>query len=234
MVSEFSKMMNQAVDLRNELRNMQRLKDSLAALDWLQIPRPFRATSADLDLQTAAMAGAGLLGKFKLSLPADVTMLLNIIVRLGGFGRQLGSATTLESQLQPFAEQYIADEFSPKKLLRRASQTATGWQQLTRDLPRVLSIALAKFRNNDARLDINLHDADGVTDKVVDGLIGSAALLAAAPLLSSGTPPTLKGVSILGSLCALLAAGLLRRVALKRKDYRTLQQRVVALVKRFR
>ncbi len=202
--------------------------------EWLATYVPEGSGSRDRDLKTAVSAGAMVLRDFGLSLPADVTMLLNVVMRLEGFGRKLGSAQTIDDQLRPFAGRYIREEHSPQKLVQRAIRSVTRWRHLARDLPRDISGVLARFREGEARVEVNFHDADGAADKVVDGLVASAALIGSAQLLSRGAPPRLKGVSVLGLIGVGLAARTLRRIAVRRDGHQTVRQRLITTVRRLR
>lgn len=202
--------------------------------EWLANYLPQGSGSRNRDLKAAMNAGVTVLRSFGLSLPADITMLLNVVVRLEGFGRLIGSSQPLDQQLEPFIQRFVHDENSPQKLFRRAIRSVMGWRQFARDLPRDISGMLAQLRSGQARVEVNFHDSDGVADKVVDGLVAAAALVGAAQLLSRGTPPQVKGVSVLGLVGAGLAVGTLRRIATKRSDHQTLEQRLVTSFKRLR
>lgn len=201
---------------------------------WLATYLPEDAGSAERDLNAATSAGLQLLHDFGLTFPPELAMVVRVMVRLEGFGKQIGNTVSVDDQLGPFIRQFMADESSPEKLAKRAVRTVMAWRQLARDLPRDLSSVMTQLRTGEARFEVNLHDPDEIADKVVDGLVASAALLGAAQLLSRGTPPQVKGVSVLGVVGAGLAAVTLRRLSAARKGHQALDQKVVALVKRAR
>ena len=58
VVAQFAAMMTRAVDLRNELRSMQRLGQALADLHWLIVPRAFPEVSTAAVLTQQFMPGA--------------------------------------------------------------------------------------------------------------------------------------------------------------------------------
>ncbi len=56
-VEQFAEMMTQAMDLRNELRSMQRFTRELAEFDWLLVPTPYPELSATGVLTMEQMEG---------------------------------------------------------------------------------------------------------------------------------------------------------------------------------
>ncbi|MFT3968820.1 MAG: AarF/UbiB family protein [Micropruina sp.] len=200
--------------------------------EWLAVYLPAGSGTADRDLNGAMSAGMQLLHQFELSFPSDLALLLRVMARLEGFGKQLGSGATIDDELAPFIKDFMAQEYDPTHLAQRAGRALLAFRQVARDLPRDLIGILGDVRSGKARVEVNLRDADEVSDKLVDGLMAAAALLAAGQLLSRETPPKVKGVSVLGVVAAGFSAVTWSRLASRRAGHLSLDQRVVRLVRR--
>lgn len=200
--------------------------------EWLALYLPVGASTSERDLNAAMSAGMQMLHEFELGFPSDLAMLLRVMARLEGFGKQLGSDVTLDDELAPFVKEFMRQEYDRAHLTQRAVRALMGFRQVARDLPRDLVGILQDIRSGKARMELNLRDADQVTDKLVDGLMAAAALLAAGQLLSRATPPTVKGVSLLGAAAAGFSAVTWTRLASRRAGHQTLNQRLVGLVRR--
>jgi hypothetical protein len=90
---------------------------------------------------------------------------------------------------------------------RRAVRSLRSWQRILADAPRTIRPLLQELKDGTVRVELDVHDADGVADRLTDGLLGSASLLASAQLLSRGTGPRIGPVSTPGVI--VLALGIL-------------------------
>lgn len=200
--------------------------------EWLALYLPVGASTSERDLNAATSAGMQMLHQFELSFPGDLAMLLRVMARLEGFGKQLGSDVTLDDELAPFIKEFMSREYDRTHLAQRAARAMMGFRQVARDLPRDLVGILQDVRSGKARIEMNLRDADQMADKLVDGLMAAAALLAAGQLLSRETPPTVKGVSLLGVAAAGFSAATWSRLAARRAGHQSLSQKLLGLARR--
>lgn len=201
---------------------------------WMAEYLPENSTSGERDLGAASTAVMQMLKDFDLSLPSDLAMLIRVMIRLEGFGTQLGSTVTMEEYLVPFLTGYVKEENSLRNTVRRARRTASSWRQVTRDLPRDLGILIQQLRDGDTRVEINFRDPDELTDKLIDGLIASSSLLAASQLLSNRVGPTVKGYSIPGVAAAGAAIVTWRSLAVRRESHTTVAEDVLRFIRRLR
>jgi len=90
---------------------------------------------------------------------------------------------------------------------------------------------LQQLKDGTVHVELEIHDGDGVADRLTDGLLGSASLLASAQLLSRGTGPRIGPVSAPGVLA--LAVGILtwRRLVRGRAGYQSPLSRVQQLIR---
>ena len=198
---------------------------------WLTQYFPENTASRDRDLNAAMVAGMEYLHEFDLSFPSELAMLMRVMVRLEGFGKQLDSTVTTEEQLGPFLQKFILRENDLSHLTQRVMRQVAELGQIARDLPRDVGGLMRALRTGKARVEINMRDPDELVDKVVDGLVAAAALIAAAQLLSRSTPPRVKDVSVPGLAAALFSAVTWRNLTIRRRAHRTIEQRVASVVR---
>ena len=110
---------------------------------------------------------------------------------------------------------------------RRAVRSLRSWQRILADAPRTIRPLLQQLKDGTVRVELDVHDADGVAARLTDGLLGSASPLASAQLLSRGIGP----VSAPGAIA--LAVGILtwRQLVRGRADYRSPLNRVQQLIR---
>jgi ubiquinone biosynthesis protein len=196
---------------------------------WLN--RYLGGSIADLDMVGAANAGMQILHSDRLSFPGDLALLLRVLVRLQGLGRALGAQVSLTELLQPYLRKMAVDRLDPRTLGRRAVRTLRSWQRILADAPQTIRPLLQHLKDGTVHVELDIHDADGVADRLTDGLLGSASLLASAELLSRGTGPRIGPVSAPGAIA--LAVGILtwRRLIRQRADYQSALSRAQQLIR---
>ena len=160
-----------------------------------------------------------------LVLPADLALLFRVMLRLQGLGRSLGTDVRLTELLTPYVDEMLADRFDPDRMARHAVRTARSWQRLVESLPDQLLATLDRARTGELGVDFRVRDVDGAVDRLVDGLLASASLLAAAQLISRKAGPTFRGLSIAGVGAGVSAVATWQRLATKRQDHKTVVQR---------
>jgi ubiquinone biosynthesis protein len=196
---------------------------------WLN--RYLGGSIADLDMVSAANAGMQILHSDRLSFPGDLALLVRVLVRLQGLGRALGAQVSLTELLQPYLRKMAVDRLDPRTLGRRAVRTLRSWQRILADAPQTIRPLLQNLKDGTVHVELDIHDADGVADRLTDGLLGSASLLASAQLLSRGTGPRIGPVSAPGAIA--LAVGILtwRRLVRGRASYQSPLSRVEQLIR---
>ena len=194
---------------------------------WLH--RYFLGGVSHLDVAAILRSWAQLMHDHHLVLPADLALLFRVMLRLQGLGRSLGTDVRLTEMLTPYMSEILAKRFDPKRVAHHAARTARSWQHLVESLPDQLLATLERARTGELGVDFRVRDVDGAVDRLVDGLLASASLLAAAQLISRQAGPTVHGVSIAGIGAAASALVTWRRLATKRAGHRTVVQRARSL-----
>jgi ubiquinone biosynthesis protein len=124
-----------------------------------------------------------------------------------------------------------AERLDPRSVGRQAVRNLRRWQRLLADAPRTIRPLLQHLKEGNVHVELEIHDADNIADRLTDGLLGSASLLASAQLLSRGTGPRIGPVSAPGAIA--LAVGILtwRRLVRGRAGYQSSLSRVQQLIR---
>lgn len=184
------------------------------------------AAVGSLDLAEIVSTVMSLMHDHHLSLPADLALLFRVLTELQGMGAELGITLNIEELLAPHLTRTVQDRLSPRRLARRTLRSAHRWSALLDTLPDDLTSLLASVRAGKVSVDLNIHDVDRVTDRLVDAGIAAASILASAQLVSRSTGPTVAGMSVPGLLAAGVGALTWRRLALQRRRRRPLSAKV--------
>ena len=136
-------------------------------------------------------SGMQLLHDHKLVLPADLALFFRVLLRLQGLGRGVGTEVRVTELLEPYVKSMMAKRFDPRRIARQLAGTARGWDRLATALPGDIQDILEQIRAGNLGVHLHIHDPDGAIDHLVDGLVASASVLAAAQLVSRRAGPLL-------------------------------------------
>ncbi len=156
-----------------------------------------------LDMDGIVNSGMQLLHAHRLVVPADLALLLRVLLRLQGLGRGVQTEVRLTELVEPYVQQIMAMRFDPRRVARQAGRAVRSWDHFISGLPDDLRAILEQIRTGSVGIDFRIHDADHAVDRLVDGLVIAASVMAGAQLISRRTAPLVGAFSIPG----LLAAG---------------------------
>ena len=179
--------------------DMAALRSSLEL--WLD--RYLLVGVGQLDINAIMTSGMEILHKNKLVLPADLALLFRALLRLQGLGRGVGTDVRVTELLQPYIHQMMIERFDPKRIARQLGRSARSWDHFIAGLPDQVQAILDQVRTGKAAVDFRVHDADHAVDRLVDGLVTAAAVMAGAELISRRASPMVGPFSVPG----LVAAG---------------------------
>jgi ubiquinone biosynthesis protein len=187
-----------------------------------------------LDMAAIIDTGMQLLRDNKLVLPADLALLFRVLLRLQGLGRGVDTDVRVTELLEPYVKQMLAGRFDPRRLVRRVGRTARGWDHLAASLPGDIESILQQVRAGQLGVDFRIHDPDGTVDNLVDGLIASASVLAAAQLIARRSGPTIGSISAPGLIAAGVGVLTWQRLVRRRHAHRSWVTRARAMAVRQR
>jgi ubiquinone biosynthesis protein len=179
-----------------------------------------------LDMNGIISSGIKLLHEHKLVVPADLALLFRVLLRLQGLGRGVGTEIRVTELLQPYVKTMLAERFDPRRIARRVGRTARNWDHFVATLPDELEAILEQVRTGTLGVDFRVHDPDRSIDRLVDGLVTAASLMAGAQLISRQASPMVRGVSLPGLVAAGVGVVTWQRLIAKRRPHRTWVSRV--------
>ena len=203
------------VDMR-ELRN--------AIETWLN--RYLLVGVGQLDMNGIISSGMQLLHAHRLVVPADLALLLRVLLRLQGLGRGVQTEVRVTELLEPYLHQIMAMRFDPRRIAQHVGRAVRSWDHFISGLPDDLRAILEQIRTGRLGVDFRIHDADHAVDRLVDGLVTAASMMAGAQLISRRTAPLVGPLSIPGLLAAGAGVITWQRLITRRKPHDTWVTRV--------
>jgi len=179
-----------------------------------------------LDMNGIVASGMQLLHEHRLVVPADLALLLRVLLRLQGLGRGVQTEVRVMELLEPYLHQIMAMRFDPRRVARHLGRAVRSWDHFISGLPDDLRVILEQIRTGSVGIDFRIHDADQAVDRLVDGLVTAASLLAGAQLISRRTAPLVRQISIPGLITAGVGVITWQRLITRRKPRETLVTRL--------
>ncbi|HTT89752.1 MAG TPA: AarF/UbiB family protein [Acidimicrobiales bacterium] len=167
---------------------------------WLD--RHLMVGVAELDMAEVITSLMALLHQHQLVLPADLALLFRTLLNLQGLGQGVGTEVQVNELLKPYVTQMMTERFDPRALVRQFARAARNWDHFVTRLPGDLQAILQQLRSGQIGVDFRVHDADGAVDRLVDGLVTAASLLAGAELISRRAGPVVGPFSVPGLVVA--------------------------------
>jgi ubiquinone biosynthesis protein len=168
------------------------------------------------DVGGALTAVTRILHEYKLFMPSRLSMLIKCLIILEGTGKGLNARFNLAELLEPYRRQFVLQQLSPERWMRKANRLRRDWEVLAEQIPRGFEALLEQLQSGHFAVVVKHPPLEASINRMVYGLCISALLLTSALLWIHGVPPTIRGVSLLGAagylLTVFLAARLLWRI----------------------
>jgi ubiquinone biosynthesis protein len=175
----------------------------------------------DLDVGAALTSLLGIVRRYHVVLPAQLSLLLRTLIVLEGTSRSLDREFSLAELIEPVHQRATRSRFGPRRALRRLRRAWRDWDRLLDVLPVDLRRLLERLREGSFRVRLEHRHLDASVNRLTLGILVGALILAATALWVSDAPPRLGRVSLLGLVGYLLAAFLglrLLRAARRSRD----------------
>jgi ubiquinone biosynthesis protein len=166
-------------------------------------------------------SGMKLLHDHRLVLPADLALLFRVLLRLQGLGRGVGTDVRVTELLGPYVKQMMAERFNPKRLAHQLGRSVRSWDHFVAGLPDELQAILEQIKTGQVGIDFRVHDADHAVDRLVDGLVTAASVMAGAQLISRRASPMLGSFSVPGLVVAGVGVLTWQRLVARRRTQQT-------------
>lgn len=159
----------------------------------------------DFDLGGALNRMMEIIRRYKIILPARISLLIKVLVMLEGTARELSPKFNLAEIIQPYQAKIVRRRLSPGRLFKKAQRNIMDWNRLIEMAPREFAEILTQVKSG--RFDVHLEHRklDAVTNRLVLGILSAALFIGSSQMLSSGVPPLIRGVSVVGALGCVAA-----------------------------
>ena len=136
--------------------------------------------------------------QYKITLPAEASLLIKVLVTLEGTGRMLAPEFSLMEIMKPFQRMLVLKRLSPTRQMRKMRRFYLEVEQLVDALPTRLTNILEQVQSGS--FDVHLvHRRLGPTaNRLVVGLMTSALFLGSSLMLSYKVPPILFPTEVMG------------------------------------
>jgi ubiquinone biosynthesis protein len=150
--------------------------------------------------------------KYNFVMPSRLSMLIKCLIVLEGTARGLNASFDLSALLKPYRHQFMTQQLSPARWMRKANRWRRDWEVLAEGVPRRLNGILAKLQTGNLAVRMEHPSLEKSVNRLAYGLSAGALLLASALLWVHQVPPTVRGIPVIGAAGYLVAAVLATRV----------------------
>jgi ubiquinone biosynthesis protein len=138
--------------------------------------------------------------RFRIILPARVSLLIKVLIMLEGTARKLSPAFSLAEILAPYQSKIMQRRLSPAYVFSKARRNVADWTRLVEMAPRELADILTQIKRGKFDVHLEHRKLDPVINRLVLCVLTAALFVGSSMILSSSVPPTLFDVSIVGAL----------------------------------
>ena len=159
---------------------------------------------------------AAVVHSHQLSFPAKIDMLMQVVAELEGTSRLLDADFRLMPLLEAYRPKLLQERLTPAAIERRLGSLARGWRRRGHELLDTIDSVSERLRSGNLELRVTHTALDPVANRLVQGLIAAALLIASAILWLARAAPVAGGVPILAAIglavSVLIASRLLYRI----------------------
>ena len=175
-----------------------------------------------LDMSGIMSSGMALLHDNRLMLPADLALLFRVLLRLQGLGRGVGTEVRVTELLAALRREDAGERFEPARIARGVGRSVAKLGAPSRERSR-RPPSDPSSRSVRARSASTSRSTTPTTpiDRLVDGLVTAASVMAGAQLISRRAGPTIGSFSLPGLVAAGVGVVTWRHLVAQRSAQRT-------------
>lgn len=212
-------------DLPQLIRVIRRVGNCPANLDESQLSNDLasfigRYSTQDLarfETTAALQDFLGLVRRHRITLPADVSGLIKVLVTLDGTSRALAPDFNLMQIMRPFLRRLMISRLSPIRQARQLGQFLMQMERLAESMPHRIEAILEQIQTGKFDVHLDHRRLGPSVNRLVMGLLTSALFLGSSLMLSYNVPPIIlpgKGVWGIHDLSLLGLTGCLASMML--------------------
>jgi ubiquinone biosynthesis protein len=168
----------------------------------------------DMDVGGALTAVTRLIHEYNLVMPSRLSMLIKCLIILEGTGRGLSAKFNLAELLEPFRAQFVLQQFSPERWLKKAKKMRRDWAVLADAVPRNANNLLDQLQRGQFSMRNRHPVLESALNRLAYSVCVGVLMLSSALLWGHQVPPTIRGVSVPGAAGYLASLLLLARLLL--------------------
>ncbi|MEM7454149.1 MAG: AarF/UbiB family protein [Planctomycetota bacterium] len=144
---------------------------------------------SQFDMSGALVDFVAIVRRHQITLPAEASLLIKVLIQLEGTGRLLDPDFSLMEIMKPFQRLLMLKRLSPARQLRKVRRFYMQAEQLAESLPTRISNILEQIQSG--RFDVNLeHRRLGPSvNRLVIGMMSSAVFMGSSWMLAGKVPP---------------------------------------------
>lgn len=154
----------------------------------------------EFNLSAALNEMTEIIRRFQIMLPAQIALLLKVLVMLEGTSRQLSPKFNLIEVIEPYQKQMIWRRLSPARQVRKFRRLYRELELLADVLPRGLIEIIEQIQSGKFDVHLDHRGLEPSVNRLVLGMLTSALFLGSSLLLSHQVPPVIQKVSVLGAV----------------------------------
>lgn len=156
------------------------------------------------DLSGALNELTEIIRRFRITLPAQLALLLKVLVTLEGTGQLLSPKFSLMEVMQPYHRKLLWQRLSPRRQGRRMRRLYWEFRHLVEVLPTGILDILEQIQSGKFDVHLDHRGLEPSVNRLVLGTLASALFLGSSMLLAASVGPLVYNISVLGMAgCAL-------------------------------
>ena len=158
-----------------------------------------------LDLSSALTEMIEMIRRYKILLPAQIALLLKVLVMLEGTARLACPTFSLMQVMKPYQQTMLWHRISPARRFKKLQRIYGEVEDLVEILPRRMREILRQVQSGKFDVHLDHRGLEPSVNRLVLGMLASALFLGSSLLLSMNVRPLVRGVSVVGATGCIVA-----------------------------
>ncbi|MCK5824926.1 MAG: AarF/ABC1/UbiB kinase family protein [Ichthyobacteriaceae bacterium] len=138
-------------------------------------------------------------------LPADISMLMRVLLMLESTVRKLDPEVNLIELLKGYYIKMVIKKLSPKRILKLVSSEVSKWKNIVELTPKVIIKLLNAADKENFKINLEHKNLETTVNSLVTGLLAAALFLGSSLIMSARIEPLIGELSVLGLLGMVVA-----------------------------
>jgi ubiquinone biosynthesis protein len=158
-----------------------------------------------LDLSRALTEMIEMIRRYQILLPAQIALLLKVLVMLEGTARLACPTFSLMQVMKPYQQTMLWHRISPARRFKKLQRIYGEVEDLVEILPRRMREILRQVQSGKFDVHLDHRGLEPSVNRLVLGMLASALFLGSSLLLSMNVRPLVRDVSVVGATGCIVA-----------------------------